>query len=95
MVRTFFIVMTVCGIVLSTWATFYNPDGANRTPGPRPWGVKKIITGPYRFMKHPMYLGNTLAITGLAGIAAGWVNALAVGFLVELMMREWRHRDES
>lgn len=87
------ILFSVCAIVglgLVMWAGVSLPEGTVLFPLP----IKAISTaGPYRFLRHPMYVGNVLAIAGFAGLAAGVWNALAVGGLAELVMREWAWRE--
>jgi protein-S-isoprenylcysteine O-methyltransferase Ste14 len=46
-------------------------------------------------MKHPMYLGEWMAAVGMAGLAAGFWNAAAVGLVAELLLREWAIREEA
>lgn len=83
------------GFALASWATYHNPKGAVHPPGRRPWGQGVISSGPYRWLRHPMYIGNWMLIAGFAGMAAGPLNAIAVGLLAELLMREWAMRDNN
>jgi len=46
-------------------------------------------------MDHPMYVGEWLAVVGMAGMAAGVWNAMAVGLVAELLLREWAMREEE
>jgi len=62
------------------------PKGTNLAPVPP---KERISTGAYRFLTHPMYVGNVLFVSGLGGMAAGLWNALAIGFSVEMLMRHW------
>ena len=57
--------------------------------------VKKIKTGPYRFMKNPMYVGNLMFVSGCAGMAAGVWNAIAVGSVAEMVQRYWIGLEEG
>lgn len=86
--------MATLGSLLTIWATAYNPKGAMLLPGPRSRGTKLITAGPYRWLKHPMYIGEWLMITGFAGVDSVWT-AIAVGLLAELMLREWARKDEE
>ncbi len=74
------------GFVLSSWAYLSLPKGTNMAPIPPKVRIK---TGAYRFMKHPMYVGNVLFVSGMAGMAAGFWNAFAVGTVTEMLMRSW------
>lgn len=53
------------------------------------------LRGPYRFVSHPSYMGTLLFVMGLAGLAAGWWNVLAVGTVCELLLREWAWRERG
>lgn len=80
------------GIGLIWWAKRSLPVGTSLLPVPvadRTWA------GPYRFVRHPMYLGNLSLIVGLGGLAAGVWNAAALGVLAVLLMGEWAAREES
>ena len=90
-----FALMTVVGWSLVIWAGTVNPRGARRMPEPLPVGVEEVQSGPYRWLTHPMYVGNWLAITGMAGLAAGFWNAFAVGTLAELLLRDWANREKA
>ena len=101
----FFGVTAAAGWVLLTWACIVNPVGAQRGPEPLGWiyghrGTVPLFTrrtrlGPYRWMDHPMYVGEWLAVVGMAGMAAGVWNAMAVGLVAELLLREWAMREEE
>lgn len=80
----------VVGFALGVWALRSLPPGTNLLPVPI---VDRCARGPYRFLRHPMYVGQWLVIVGAAGLAAGWWNAFAVGTVAELVMREWAARE--
>lgn len=91
------------GLALAAWAHLSLPLGTVMYPVPvRPFGrfaTDTIVTtnitrhGPYRWLRHPMYVGNILLITGLGGLGGGFWNALAFMTLAELVMREWAWRE--
>jgi protein-S-isoprenylcysteine O-methyltransferase Ste14 len=82
----------VVGLLLVLWAARSLPAGTSLWPVPI---VARTDAGPYRYLRHPMYVGNLLLIVGLAGLAAGIWNALAVGTVAELLMREWAARETA
>lgn len=83
----------MCGIVLQFWSCIVNPIGAVSSPDTPPSEI--ITTGPYRWLKHPMYWSNGLIVSGMAGLAAGFWNALAAAAIMELLMRDWAKREEN
>jgi len=89
----FFGVTAMAGWALLTWACVVNPVGAQRGPEPLGRIYGRTWRGPYRWVAHPMYIGEWLAAVGMAGLAAGVWNAMAVGLVAELLLREWVMRE--
>lgn len=85
-------VAAVVGVLLMVWAAWHNPRGAGRPPELLHYFVR-VTSGPYRYLKHPMYVGAWLTVTGLALVDSVWT-ALAVGTVAELLLREWAMREE-
>jgi protein-S-isoprenylcysteine O-methyltransferase Ste14 len=72
------IALQTLGTALMIWArvTFGRRSfhlAANPTEG----GL--VTTGPYRFIRHPIYTGVCLLVVGLLGAYPGWRTVLAVG----------------
>jgi protein-S-isoprenylcysteine O-methyltransferase Ste14 len=64
-------VFAAAGELLSIWAAGHLEKGREVT-----------TTGPYRFTRHPLYLGSVLIGVGLAIASASlWVAALVVAYL--------------
>jgi protein-S-isoprenylcysteine O-methyltransferase Ste14 len=83
----------VLGFSLATWARWCLPPWLN-VNWPTPVQPRHVTRGgPYGRWHHPGYIGTLLMITGFAGMAAGFWNALAVGSITELVLREWAHRE--
>lgn len=80
--------MAIFGFLLATWGVLeLQRNGiTNLMPVPP---KRRIKTGPYRFLKHPIYVANAFFIGGLAGMAAGFWNFLAAALIVELISRFW------
>lgn len=80
------------GFMLLCWASAWNPRGA--CDGPRPLDPRKrTARGPYRVLRHPMYVGQWLTLVGVGGLAAGFWNALAFGLLASLLFMDWAWRE--
>lgn len=60
--------LTVGGFSLCLWVFVALPVGTDLRPVPPFYRTQR---GPYRWLRHPMYLGQGLGIMGLAGLAAG------------------------
>src|SRR5659263_263910 len=63
-------------VVLAAWTLVYNrPGNFNIRPTPKVHGVL-VTTGPYRWIRHPMYTSVLLGGAALAwssGLLIGWV----------------------
>lgn len=71
--------------VLGLWAFRHLGDGL--TPVPLPNGsVDLITTGPYRWVRHPMY---SAVIVGMAGIALRTRTPVAIGLALGLALFLW------
>jgi protein-S-isoprenylcysteine O-methyltransferase Ste14 len=76
-------VMLFCGTVLALWSA--RTLGRSLTPGTEPLaGARLVTTGPYRYVRHPIYLGLVLLCTGYTLLWANLSVALAVGAVVWL-----------
>ena len=76
----------VSGLILTYWAYLTLPRGTDMMPRPH---IVTIRSGPYKFAKHPMYIGNVLVFIGIGGLAAGFWGALGLGSLAEMLMMYW------
>ena len=56
--------------------------GTNLTPGTEPLaGAELIVTGAYAHIRHPIYAGVVLLLTGYTMAWSNWTLALIVGFI--------------
>src|SRR3954468_4482337 len=63
------------GIVLAAWARA--SLGASFTPFPRPVeGGAHVVSGPYRFVRHPMYAAIVALLAGWAVLWESFAGAL-------------------
>lgn len=69
------------GLALGAWALICNrPGNFSLLPEPRPGG-RFIQTGPYRWVRHPMYVALLLISAALGGITdsfPGWMLSLTL-----------------
>jgi protein-S-isoprenylcysteine O-methyltransferase Ste14 len=78
------IVLTVAGLVVIVWSRV--ALGKAFTPFPRPRaGAHAVASGPYRFVRHPMYAGILVCLAGIGLLRS--VPALVV--LVPLAVLWW------
>ena len=72
-------------VVLAAWTLVYNrPGNFNIRPVPKIHGVL-VTTGPYRWIRHPMYTSVLLGAGALAWTSSpliGWVTWLALAIVL-------------
>jgi protein-S-isoprenylcysteine O-methyltransferase Ste14 len=92
-VTYFGLVLTVLGAALVAWSA--RELGTSLTPFPKPLPRGKLIeTGPYRVLRHPIYVGGTLFFAGLSLAFSAWglaLTALLALFWVAKARLEERH----
>jgi hypothetical protein len=75
--------LLVLGLAVRFWASGYiGIDGRVRDIGAR----QRIVSGPYRLLRHPLYVGNMLLVLGMlvAMRPALWLSVIVVvGFVAE------------
>jgi protein-S-isoprenylcysteine O-methyltransferase Ste14 len=49
-----------------------------------------VRTGPYRWIRHPIYTGLVLAFIGSAVARGEWRGVLAVAIVIAALWRKWR-----
>jgi protein-S-isoprenylcysteine O-methyltransferase Ste14 len=88
-----FVVLLVAGLAVGAWALAANrPGNFNIRPEPREGG-SLVTHGPYRWVRHPMYLAVTVTMAAFcaAGDALQWgMWAALLGVLVAKARREER-----
>lgn len=83
--------MVFAGTALSIWAHLHlAARGIVDFPVPV---IRRLREGPYRWFRHPMYVGTITALTGMGGLGGGFWTALALFTLSEMVMREWAWRE--
>ena len=85
--------LVAAAIALGLWALTANrPGNFNIRPEPRPGG-RLVTSGPYRYVRHPMYLAVLLGMLGFcAGYATPWrwvaLAALAIVLAIKAGVEE-------
>ena len=73
--------LIAAGIGLALWGV--RALGPSLTPGTEPLpGAQLVTSGAYRHVRHPIYGGIVLALTGYTLSWSSWTLALVVGLLV-------------
>jgi protein-S-isoprenylcysteine O-methyltransferase Ste14 len=90
------LVPAVAGFALAGWA--FRAMKGSMTPFPRPKRSGRFVEdGPYRFIRHPMYVGGILLLAGLSLVFSAWGLALTAAlalFWVGKARVEERHLRE-
>ncbi|HML82307.1 MAG: isoprenylcysteine carboxylmethyltransferase family protein [Thiomonas sp.] len=77
--------LLAAGAVLVLWVFWHNrPGNFNIVPEPRQ-GAHLVTTGPYRWMRHPMYVALILFMAGVATAAHSpvqWALWIALGVVL-------------
>src|SRR5215470_6090585 len=86
-------VLTLAGMLVSVWARLHlggNWSGSITIKQ----GHELIISGPYRFVRHPIYSGLLLAFFGSALARAEWRDALAIALAFWALWRKLRIEEQ-
>lgn len=70
------IVVVSLGILLVVWSAFHLEEAFLGEVEPKREDI--VRSGPYRFVRHPVYLGMTIALAGAAISLRSWLGLLAV-----------------
>ncbi len=58
-------------------------------------GLQPVATGPYRWLRHPNYLGVVLELASLPLIHTAWITALIAGIANAAVLRERIRSEEA
>ena len=75
----------VCGALLYLWCAWNFAVRGRGTPAPVDPPRELVVTGPYRYVRNPMYLGVLAMVVGeaamlRAGVLLGYAGALLLAF---------------
>ena len=78
--------VAACGIAMGVVTLCFNRIGNfSIYPTPRPH-ARLITNGPYRYVRHPMYVSLALMMVGIAGYNQGLRNALAALLVIAVVI---------
>lgn len=90
-------IVAAAGLALGVWAGM--TMGRFLTPFPRPRrDAELVVRGPYRFLRHPLYVGGVLFAAGLSlvfSVYALALTAVLAAFWVAKARLEERHLSEQ
>ena len=92
-IRRFGWLPVIAGAAIALWGI--RSLGPSLTPGTEPLpGAALITTGPYAYVRHPIYTGVVLLLGGYTLLWSNWTLALLVG-LVALVYFDGKARTEE
>jgi protein-S-isoprenylcysteine O-methyltransferase Ste14 len=80
------VVLAVAGLLVAAWSA--RTLGRALTPNPRPRGPL-VTNGPYRFLRHPIYVGGSVFFAGVS-LAFSWTALALTGALAVLWFAKTR-----
>ncbi len=82
------------GLILGAWTLKTNsPENFNVSPLPKP-GAQLCFGGPYRLIRHPMYVSLMLAVAGIALCNPSLPNGIACALLALVLDYKARMEEE-
>ena len=83
--------VALAGLLLVRWA--YRTMGSSFTPFPTPpESSSLVVRGPYRYLRHPMYVGGTLTLLGIS-LAFSAIGVALTGLLALLWFFKARREE--
>ena len=79
------IALVGAGVALAAWTlTFNRPGNFNIQPEVKR-NARLIVSGPYAYVRHPMYSALILLVCGVVALHLAWINAAATIALVAVI----------
>ena len=87
------LVLCLAGAVLGAYTLWYNRLGNFNIYPQVKNSARLIVSGPYRFIRHPMYTSLLLAMLGLVLYNGAWVNTVALAVLAVVLTVKAIHEE--
>lgn len=84
------VVLFVCGGVLGVWTLMANHIGKFNIVPEVKQGATLVTTGPYAFIRHPMYSALLLIVCGVTAITGTLLNLLGLCMVVAALWQKSR-----
>jgi protein-S-isoprenylcysteine O-methyltransferase Ste14 len=79
MAKVLGLIIVYAGMALVAWAAFYIKEAMAGVVEPR---LEVLVKdGPYRFVRHPVYVGTAIALAGVTVVLRSWLGLLSVALL--------------
>lgn len=79
--------LTAAALLLVAWVLFTNPFASSAVRVQQERGHSVITTGPYRLVRHPMYLAVVLICLGSGPALGSWFSGLALVPVLAIFVR--------
>jgi len=82
MMASFWWVLVLMAIVSAFWIFMHNKVGNFNIVPDIKESASLVVTGPYRFVRHPMYSALILFMLGIVLWHFSWINVLALAIMI-------------
>ena len=88
-------VALVGGALIALWASWLLGPGMTASPVPSSRATQLVDSGPYRWVRHPIYTGVCLIMLGTAGLFASWPATVAALALVPYLLAKSSYEERQ
>ena len=84
--RMWLLILPIAGALLAAWTVYHNRIHNFSVYPEIKQGAQLITTGPYRWVRHPMYLSLFLLMAGIAFYGQGWSHNIGLMLVATAIM---------